>query len=235
MSLRMNLYGFRLASLVDRLGSGNPDVLDAARSLLSKSLRDEADLVSAQVWLETLVCTGYPVKYGAPAPHASENGGLIVSHSETETHAFVAWALMQATAGPDLLDLSEVSSVYTIDAITTLYDESRACGFLKSRDCSVDFITSLSSLQSGTPLFGDEFRSDWSFYSILENRRLTSVIPVMAAACRFERIIPDHLPPEVKSSMRARLSDQGRSFADEFSRWLGEIRDSGLDAFLMWW
>ncbi len=93
----------------------------------------------------------------------------------------------------------------------------------------------MSDLSNGTPLFGDDFRTDWSFYTLFSNSDLETMIPVFQAAADFKRILPEGHPGELTKRMAMSLSDAGREFALDLIKWFGQIQQSGQDVFILWW
>ena len=55
----------------------------------------------------------------------------------------------------------------------------------------------MSGLSNGTPLFGDDFRTEWSYYTLFTNSDLAAMIPVFKAAADFRRTLPEGYPEEL--------------------------------------
>jgi hypothetical protein len=91
------------------------------------------------------------------------------------------------------------------------------------------------ALMQGTPLFGDEFRTQWEFYSILSQQALSGFVPVLQSALMFNRPVPQEMPEQMRQSYKTGLSEDAKKFAADLITWFTQIRDAGQDAFIMWW
>jgi hypothetical protein len=109
---------------------------------------------------------------------------------------------------------------------SAIHNELRACGFIGSSQCSVEFLQALWRLDGGTPLFGDDFCTGWEYYSIIENDQIAALVTSFEAALRFERILPDGIPEEARKRLRTRFSDDVRKFLGDLIGWLGQIHQS---------
>jgi hypothetical protein len=93
----------------------------------------------------------------------------------------------------------------------------------------------MSNLSNGSPLFGDDFRTHWSYYSIFTNQELAGIIPVFQAAAAFQRPLPEGYPEQVTKTMKTGLSESGKQFIGDLVLWFGQIHQAGQDAFILWW
>jgi hypothetical protein len=84
-------------------------------------------------------------------------------------------------------------------------------------------------------LFGDDFRTEWSFYTLFSNRELATMIPVFQAAADFRRTLPKDYPEELTKKMATGLSDASKEFVLDLIKWFGQIQQAGQDAFIFWW
>jgi hypothetical protein len=231
----MNLYGWSLPAFRQVLGSKDTAVLERAAALIAETLPKEPAQSRAKAWLRTLIDKGFPLQQDrAPAPEAAD-GGLLTVHMETEAHAFALYCLARASARAEFLDLAGESSQWTHAAIGSLYRELAACGFTKSKSCCVQYFSWIAGLSNGTPLFGDDFRTEWSFYTVFSNRDLALMIPVFQAAADFKRALPEGYPEEYTKTMATSLSDASKEFVLNLVRWFGQIQQAGQDAFILWW
>ena len=235
MALRMNLYGCSFQGFLDVLGSKDASALSAAETCLCESLSDPVVLGKARAWLRRLIEEGYPLQSQRPQPSVSEDGSLLVTQLETELHAVVVYSLMRTLFKDTCLDLAVESSTWHYSAIVALDNELGACGFMRSKECPTMFIDWMSALTGGSPLFGDGFRSDWSFYTVLTNEELTSLIAALEVARKFEKHIPDNYPETFRKAAFTKLSDAGNKFAKELGDWLRRIQQAEQDAFIYWW
>ncbi len=101
-----------------------------------------------------------------------------------------------------------------------LYNDLAACGFTKSTECPMELFRCLESLNHGTPLFGDDFRTDWSYYSLLPTNEVVGFIQALKVAVEFKRSIPDFIPEHLRETMVISLTDEAREFVTELSGWL---------------
>jgi hypothetical protein len=234
MSLRMNLYGWSIDSFIQVLGSKNAAVLAAATARLSECL-DEPNLSKGKAWLTTLIETGFPLgRDRQPAPEPA-GGGLLAVQTETEVHVFVVHSIARAIARDDYLDLAGESSSWSHPAVGSLHNELAACEFKRSGKCPVEYFTWMWKLSNGSPLFGDDFRTEWSFYSLFTNQELVAIVPVFQAAEQFQRSLPDNLPEDYRAKLRTSLSDGGKQFIGDLIKWFSAIQRAGQDAFILWW
>lgn len=232
MALRMNLWGVDLAAVESAFGSKDDTILSAACEQVSELLSDDESQATAKAWLSTLIQKGAPQR---SAPEAEEEGGLLVFRAESEAHVFALHALVQAVGGDRLLNLAGESSDYHHDAFPSLISDMRACRFSTSEGCSREFLKSYSDLYRGTPLFGYRFESSWSFYSVIRKQSLDYLLEGFTSAKTYERQLGDKIPPEVRSTARTRISEQGLLFVEDLHRWFRRVRDADLDAYAIWW
>lgn len=235
MSLRMNLYGWSLPDFKKALGSNDSVVLEKASARLSETLREESVRSKAKAWLRTLLENGFPLQQGRqPAPEP-EDGGLLTVQMETEIHVFAAHCLARAIARDEHLDLAGESSNWAHPAVGALGHELASCGFTRSKSCCIQYFSWISSLSNGSPLFGDGFRTAWSFYTLFSNNELVTMIPVLQAALDFRRTLPEGYPEEFTKQVVTSLSDAGKEFVTDLVRWFTQIEQAGQDAFILWW
>jgi hypothetical protein len=233
MSLRINLYGWSTDAFKKVLGSGNVDVLMKAEEKLATFLQ-EPQLSHGMTWLRTLIHKGYPMREQRGPVTVPEDGGPVTLRMETETHVFVVHAVGQAIAGTGDLDLSLESSNWKHQAILALRQEILACRFLDKYPRSREFWGWGHGLLHGTPLFGDDFRTEWSFYAIFQNGELKDVAELLRAAIAFERKLPEGILEEARKRMAVGLSKDGKQFAGELAGWFERIQETGRDAFILW-
>ena len=93
----------------------------------------------------------------------------------------------------------------------------------------------MENLNKGTPLFGEDFRTPWSFYTLFSNKDLANMIPTLRTAPEFQRILPENLPEEVRKQAATGLSERGHEFAANLIEWFSRIQTAEQDAFIMWW
>lgn len=229
----MNLYGWSYDSFTQVLGSKNAAVLDSATAHLSECL-DEPNLSRGKAWLTTLIETGFPLRRDRPPAPESAGGGLLNVQMETEVHVLVVHSIACAIARDDYLDLADETSNWQHPAVGSLYNELAACEFKRSGKCPVEYHSWMWKLSNGSPIFGDEFRTEWSFYSLFTNQELAAIIPVFQAAEQFKRSLPDNLPEDYRAQIRTTLSDDGKQFIGDLIKWFSAIHRAGQDAFIMW-
>jgi hypothetical protein len=234
VSLRMNLYGWSFDSFTQVLGSKNAAVLEAATTRLSECL-DEPDLSKGKAWLTKLIETGFPLRQNRHSPTEPAEGGLLTVQMETEVHVFVVHSIARAIAHDDYLDLADESSNWKYPAVGSLYNELAACEFKRSGKCPVEYHTWMWKFMNGSPIFGDDFRTAWSFYSLFTNQELAAIVPVFQAAEQFTRTLPDNLPEDHKAKMQTSLSERGKQFIGDLIKWFSAIQRAGQDAFILWW
>jgi hypothetical protein len=231
----MNLYGWSLAAFKQILGSHDSAVLQKATSQLSETLTKEPAQSKAKAWLRTLTEKGFPLRQDREPASEPEDGGLLRIQLETEIHVFGVYCLARAIAHDEHLDLAGESSNWTHAAVELLHRDLASCGFTKSKSCCVQYFYWMSGLSNGTPLFGDDFRTDWSFYTLFSNSDLATMIPVFQAAASFRRTLPEGYPEELTKKMVTSLSDAGKEFVLDLIKWFGQIQQAGQDAFILWW
>jgi hypothetical protein len=230
----MNLYGWRLDSFLQVLGSKDGTVLEAATGRLSECL-DEPNRSKGKAWLTKLIETGFPRREDRRPPSEPADGGLLTVQMETEVHVFVVHSIARAIAHDDYLDLAGESSNWQHPAIGSLYNELAACEFKRSGACPVEYHTWMWKLINGSPIFGDDFQTEWSFYSLLSNQELAAIIPVFQAAEQFKRSLPDNLPDDYRAKLKTSLSAGGKQFIGDLIKWFSAIQRAGQDAFVLWW
>ncbi len=230
----MQLYGWSFDSFTRVLGSKDAAVLEAATARLAECLH-EPELSRGKAWLTTLIETGYPLRRDRQPPPEPAGGGLLTVQMETEVHVFVVHSIARAIAHEDHLDLTGESSDWTHPAVISLHNELSASKFHLSGKCPVEYHTWMWKLSNGSPIFGDDFRTEWSFYSLFSNQELAAIIPVFQAAEQFNRLLPDNLPEEYRAKMRTCLSESGKQFVQDLIKWFSAIQRVGQDAFILWW
>ncbi|MEZ6142175.1 MAG: hypothetical protein R3B84_16565 [Zavarzinella sp.] len=231
----MNLYGWSLPAFKQVLGSKDSAVLEKATALIFETLPKEPAQSKAMAWLHTLVVHGFPFREDRGQSSEPADGGLLTVQMETEAHAFTVYCLARAIASEDYLDLASESSNWHHSAVVSLYNELSACKFHLSGKCPVEYHTWMWKLSNGSPIFGDDFRTEWSFYTLFSNRDLAAMIPVFKAAADFQRSLPEGYPEEFTKIMAVGLSDAGRELVLDLIKWFGQIQQAGQDAFILWW
>jgi hypothetical protein len=231
----MNLYGWRLSSFTQVLGSKDSTLLGAAAARLSEALPNEPALSRARAWLHTLIESGFPLRQDRPPPSEPADGGLLALQMETEVHVAVVHCLARAIARDDDLDLAGESSDWAHPAVASLHQDLASCGFTRSQSCCAQYFTWMLRLSKGSPLFGDAFRTEWSFYTWFTNEELAAMIPVLQAAADFRRPPPKGNPEGAMKTMRMGLSDSGKEFIGDLVEWFSQIQQAGQDAFILWW
>lgn len=231
----MNLYGWSLPAFEQVLGSKDATVLGKATTLITEMLPNEPAQSKAKAWLRTLVMNGFPFRQDRERSLEPADGGLLMVQMETEAHAFTVYCLARAIARDEHLDLADDSSNWKHPAVAALYRELASCGFTKSKSCCVQYFSWMSGLSNGTPLFGDDFRTEWSYYTLFTNSDLGAMVPVFQAAADFRRTLPEDIPEELAKTMATSLSEAGKEFILDLIRWFGQIQQAGQDAFILWW
>ena len=236
MSLRMNLYGWRLSSFTQVLGSKDSALLEAAAARLSKAFpKDPVALAKAKAWLQTLIESGLPLRQDRPPPSEPADGGLLTVQMETPIHVAVVHCLTRAIAREEDVDLAIDSSSWNHPTVASLYNELMACEFHHSGKCPVEFHSWMDKLSNGWPIFGDDFRTSWEFYTWFTNEELAAMVPVFQAAADFKRPLPKGYSEEAMKKMRMSLSEGGKKFVGDFIKWFNQIQQAGQDAFILWW
>jgi hypothetical protein len=230
----MNLYGWRLSAFRQVLGSKDAALLKAATARLSEALRDEAALSKGKAWLQTLVENGCPFRQDRQPLSEPDDGGLLTVQMETEVHVAVIHCLARAIACDDNLDLASESSDWTHPAVGSLHQELVSCGYTRSKNCCVQYVPWMLRLSKGSPLFGDDFRTQWSFYTLFANAELAAMIPVFQAAADFKRPLAKGYPKGAMKKMKMGLSDSGKEFINDLIKWFSQIQQAGQDAFILW-
>ena len=233
MSLRMNLYGWHLFTFKQALGSQNKSLLNSARAHLSKTFK-EPQLSRANAFVRTLVENGYPLLSERQFPSEPDDGGLLTMQMETETHVFAVHCLARALATPEHLDLAMESSTWSHPSIGALLREVGSCGFTRSKEFNRKFYTWIWALDKGTPLFGDEFHTTWSRYTLFPNQELTEIVQLLRAAATFARKLPESYTPEQAKQFPTSLSPVAQKFANDLAKWFDQIQQAGQDAFILW-
>jgi hypothetical protein len=232
----MNIYGWSQDDFVAVVGSKNSSLIEKASAILSASLR-EPTLAKGQAWLRKLIMEGYPFRSEHKQPSEPEDGGLWTMQMETEAHAITMYCIARAISRDEHLNLASDSSYWSHPSVEAFYREAQSCQFPRSKDCPREYYTWMHQLGNGTPVFGDEFRSAWCFYTLFSNDELKSMIPVFQAAVDFERTLPEGIPPEIArhaQSMPDRFSDSGKNFARDLVKWFEQIQKADQDAFILW-
>jgi hypothetical protein len=231
----MNLYGWSLPSFKQVLGSKDSAVLEKATVLITETLPNEPAQSKAKAWLHTLILNGFPLRQGREQSSEPADGGLLTVQMETEAHALTVYCLARAIAREEHLNLAGKSSIWKHPAVGALYRDLASCGFEKSKSCCLQYFCWMSGLSNGTPLFGDDFRTEWSFYTLFSNSDLATMIPVFQAAADFRRTLPEGIPEEFAKTIATSLSDAGKEFLLDLIRWFEQIQQAGQDVFILWW
>ena len=235
MSLRMNLYGWNRSSFTNILGSKDSVVLDAASSFLSEILQEEPAISKAKAWLRILIESGFPLRQVREPPSEPTDGGLLTMQMETEVHVFAVHSIARSIARGNYLDLVGDSSHWGHAAVRSLYDELQSCGFTRSKSSPAQLHSWMLTMSNGSPLFGDDFRTEWSFYSLFDNEELAAMIPVLQSALDFNRPVPEDYSDELAKTIVTSLSKQCKEFVSALIEWFGRIQRAGQDAFILWW
>lgn len=230
----MNLYGWSLSAFTQVLGCKDSAVLERATARLSEALPMEPAQSKAKAWLHCLINDGFRLRKDRAPAREPADGGLLTLQMETETHVIALYCLVQAIARDDYLHLAAESSHWAHPAVGSLDRELASCGFTKSKDCRVEYFSWMSRLSNGSPLFGDDFHTEWSFYTQFSNRELAAMIPVFQAAADFRRSLPQGYPEEITKRMTTGLSDGGKEFVLNLIKWFGQLQRAGQDAFILW-
>ena len=154
---------------------------------------------------------------------------------EAESHVFALEAIRRAIAEPEFLDLALESSFWNHGAISMLSDGMSSCNFSRSQACGLPMIQAKYILGAGSPLFGQQFQTSWSYYSLLDNEMLAAIIPSLEAALSYERKLPDEMPAELRANYPTQLPDLAKKFAAELAGWFRQLHTAGQDAFVLWW
>ncbi len=235
MALRMNLFGWHQDAFAKVLGSKDSHILEQATEHLSKALTREPSLSEAKAWLHKLIDHGYTLRENRSPPTASSDGDLVVVRMELETHIFAVHSLVRAIALPDDINLATRSSYWWHSSVAAIVDDFTNCGFSKTKLYSRQFVIWLSKMNKGSPLFGDDFLTPWSFYTCIRMGELTEIIPVLQAALDFKRPLPEGAPEEYLKTIKTELSPTGKQFVQDLITWFKEITEAGQDAFIMWY
>lgn len=234
MSIRMHIYGWSFDTFREVLGSGDVRVLDQALEMVGKSWINEVDRPKGEAWLRTLIERGYPLCGERPPVTCPDDGGLATVRMETEIHIACIYYLSRVISGEGQLDLAGKSSFYTHGAMRSLDREMSASQFTKRMDCGVEFFRWMQALLCGNPLFGDQFRSYWSYYSHFRNEELAAMLPVFQQAIDFRRPFPEGYPEEMREKMTQCLSQSCKEYLRDLIEWFGEIEQAGHDTFIYW-
>jgi hypothetical protein len=89
-------------------------------------------------------------------------------------------------------------------------------------------------LSNGTPFFGDEFRTEWTYYTAFRHQELEPLIAFLRAAIEYTRVFSDKVPEELKSRVSTSLSEGGKRFAGDLADMFDQIRTVGQDAYILW-
>ena len=206
-------------------------MLKAATARLAECLSSEPAHSKAKAWLRTLIDDGFPLRQDRDPPAEPSDGGLLTVCMETEIHVTVVHCIARAISS----DLTVDTSHWKHSSTGALYNDSVACGFTRSKECRMEYFSWMGSLGNGTPLFGDDFRTEWSFYTVFTNQELAAMLPVLRAAVDFKRPLTEEYPEEVRREIRMELSESAKSFSTDLINWFGQIQKAGQDAFILWW
>jgi hypothetical protein len=229
----MNLFGWSFDCFTQVLGSKNPAVLEAATTHLSECLK-EPDLSRGKAWLTTLIEKGFPLRRDRQPPQEPAEGGLLTVQMETEVHVAVVDSIACAIAHDDYLDLSGESSDWGPPAVDSLHQELGACKFHLSGKCPVQYHAWMLKLLKGSPIFGDDFHTSWSYYTLFTKEELAAIVPVFQAAEHYKRSIADSYPEDYRAKYSG-LSEGGKKFIGDLIKWFSAIQLAGQDAFITWW
>ena len=230
----MNLYGWSLPSFTEILGSKDSAVLERALALLTETLPKEPEQSKAMLWVRTLIESGFTFRGDRQSPSDRSDGGLLTVQMEAEFHVFAVYCIVRAIARNEHMNLTIESSDWKHGSVRALYDELSSCGFSRSKSCSVQYFSWMTRLSNGSPLFGDDFNTGWSFYTFFTNEEVAAMIPVFQAASDFKRQLPASYSDEAKGRMKTELSESGKEFIADLVNWFGQIQRSGQDVFILW-
>ena len=234
MALRMNLYGCSLVAIYEAIGSNSEVLLASASMMVTDLLRDDSERDNAIKWLGTLIQYGYPLKGVRSKPSAPEDGSLLVAHFETEAHILALHCLIQSIRKDNWGDLSERSSHWHRTAISALYKNLATCGCLKSSDCPTALFRCIEVLGNGSPLFGDDFYTDWSYYALIPQQDLIDFVRGLEFAITYAGPFSNDISRHTSDAAVTQLSDDGREFVNELSSWFTEIANLNQDAYVFW-
>jgi hypothetical protein len=201
---------------------------------LASSLRDETTLAKARRWLSTLIENGFPLSEQQDPVSEPDDGGLLVVRMETEVHVAVVDSIARAIRREEYLDFAIESSTWAHPIVGAVYQELSACHFTRSEQCSMDYFDAMTRLSNGSPLFGDDFKSQWSFYTFFTNAELQAIIPVFGAAIDFKRELPNFIPDDARGQYRTSLSSGSRDFLSDLTKWFKQIQQAKQDTFILW-
>lgn len=235
VSLRMNLYGWRIPEFLRVIGSQDPAVLKRATSRVTESLSSGPAQSQAIAWLHTLVMKGYPLRWDREQAMEPAEGELLTVQMETEVHALTVYCLARAIAREEHLEFAGESSYWKHSAVGSLYRELEACGFTRSTSCDPLLFSGITSLENGRPLFGDDFRTEWSYYTWFTNSDLSAMISVFQAAVDYRRDIPEGVSEKFAKNGATSISDDAKQFVTDLNDWFQRIQVAGQDAFILWW
>jgi hypothetical protein len=235
VSLRINLYGWDFQRFRNLLGSGNSDALRVATDIFVESQKLESNVALGKAWLQTLIEKGFPLNQERDPPRVLSDGRLVTVQMETEVHAFVVYSIIRSINPDQYLDLSDESSIWKHQGVSALYNELAECGFHRTRDCPIELHTWMGKLIHGSPLFGDDFQTEWAFYTFFGNHDLAGIISGFRKAIAFERSIPEDYPDHLRNEIKTRLSEPSRKFAEKLCEWFDRVRLTGQDLFIFWW
>lgn len=209
-------------------------MLEKATAILSKTL-NEPSQSKAKRWLRTLIEDGFPLSGQREPSTEPDDGGLLNVQMETEVHVYAVYCLARAIARDNYLDLASESSGWKYGAVGAHASDAASCGFTESESCSPRYFSAMSALRNGTPLFGDGFRTKWSFYTLFSNDELAALIPVFQAAADFKRIFPKEYPETYTKNMQTTLSKGSRDFVLDLINWFDKLHQAKQDALILWW
>jgi hypothetical protein len=234
MSLRPNVFGWSFQGLKQVLRSKDAEVLRQASLMITAARLETLDQQRALTWLRTLIDDGLSLRSERPRPSLGDDGGLLTVQVETEFHALVVISLVQTIAHKQELNWTEDSSDWKHEGISAVWNEATACRFTGSDKCALHFFKGMAALSRGTPLFGDDLRSDWSLYTYMLHADLAGFIAGLRAVESFERRLPTDIPEKYRKELPTSLSDNAKLFVHKLSEWFSRIEQAGQDFFVMW-
>ncbi|MCR9231397.1 MAG: hypothetical protein NXI29_10325 [bacterium] len=234
MSLRMNLYGCDLHAILNALGSQNQKLLEQACEQLSQVLDAGPECDKVQGWIQTLIETGPTLRLNRPVPEVPQSGDLLTCQMETELHVVGLDCLVKALRKEEHLNLAGESSFWNHGIISDLQQELSGCQFKPGNVDLLMYFNYFTVLSQGTPLFGDDFRSRWSYYTIIPHSELNDLLVVLQEALAYERSLPETMPEELRQHTPTQLTDEMASFVKEFLGWLTQLEQHEQDLYLLW-
>ena len=175
MSLRREIFGFRLQALHELLGSGSTDAIAAVASALDDVAGNEGTLdeVEAGQLRTAKQIVSRAITQGAPFPEL-----------DVETDAHVMAAVHLARHNQSWHDVG--SNSWKMQAFWQLDEDAGDKWYTTSDNLFRYFI-------HGRPLFGNRINTDWSYYAFL---RLEEIRDLIAAIRELQRAHEEFAQPD---------------------------------------